>query len=201
MKSDQQIVDEIKKGNKRLFAQLVARHQRVILRTVLRMTRDLGVAEDVTQESFIKAYQKLHTFEGRSSFKSWLFQIAINTARNKLRGNKRDFVEVDKVSLAVQDGLEAGVYESDVKSIVLKEVHHLPEKQKMALSLRIFDDLSFKEIAEIMDCPYDTAKANYHHALLKLRHRFQDSETLKELGDFTRHFSIYDNQRIAEVKG
>ena len=77
----------------------------------------------------------------------------------------------------------------DVGALIRREVDRLPEKQKMALSLRIFEDLSFKEIAEIMDCPYDTAKANYRHALLKMKSRLEEAGELQELRSFETLFS------------
>ena len=83
MKADLAIIEEVKEGNTEAFAELVHRHKRSILRMVLTMTRELSMAEDIVQDAFIKAYSKLHMFEARSSFKSSLYQIAINTAKNK----------------------------------------------------------------------------------------------------------------------
>src|SRR5579862_2370400 len=86
MKADIDLVREIKAGNRAAFSELVTRHQKAIYRLALRFTRDHGTAEDIVQDTFVKAYQKLESFEERSSFKSWLFRIAINTSKNKLRG-------------------------------------------------------------------------------------------------------------------
>ena len=149
----------------------------------MRFTREQTLAEDVTQEAFIKAYQKIATFEGRSSFKSWLYQIAMNTAKNRFRERKFDTVSVESdhlSQLAVDAAMsaETGMAQADSRRLIQLEVARLPEKQRMALTLRVFEDLSFKEIAQIMDCPYDTAKANYRHALLKLRERFEEDEFL-----------------------
>ena len=124
----------------------------------------------------MKAYQKIHLFEGRSSFKSWLFQIAMNTAKNRYRDRFFDSVNVDDIQLGVDPGAETGLLCADITKRIRNEVDKLPERQRVALSLRIFEDLSFKEIAEIMECPYDTAKANYRHALLKLRERMEEIE-------------------------
>lgn len=186
--SDLELVEKVKSGDRRSFSELVKRHQRSVLRLSLRFMRDTDAAEDVTQEAFIKAYEKLNSFEGRASFKSWLFQIAVNTARNKLREFKRDTVDFEDANLAVDAEAENTLVHTAVADILQKEVEKLPMKQKTALVLRVYEDLSFNEIADIMECPYDTAKANYRHALLKLRQTFEEQGDLRswseEVGGF-----------------
>ncbi len=179
MESDHLILEKVKDGDVNAFSILVEKHQRPLLCVILRMVGDLQMAEDVVQEAFFKAYQKLDTFEGRSSFKSWLFQIGLNTARNRLRSRKADTVDIEKVVVAVDHRQEADLSFQDLRSHIQEEVAKLPPKQKMALNLRVFEDMSFQEIAELMACPYDTAKANYRHALLKLKHRLGDNHELK----------------------
>ncbi|WP_413292812.1 RNA polymerase sigma factor [Bdellovibrio sp. HCB185ZH] len=191
--SDLELVEKVKSGDRRSFSELVKRHQRSVLRLSLRFMKDTDAAEDVTQEAFIKAYEKLNSFEGRASFKSWLFQIAVNTARNKLREFKRDTVDFEDVNLAVDAEAENTLVHTAVADILQKEVEKLPMKQKTALVLRVYEDLSFNEIADIMECPYDTAKANYRHALLKLRQTFEEQNDLKswseEVGGFFQTFA------------
>ncbi|UYL09037.1 sigma-70 family RNA polymerase sigma factor [Bdellovibrio sp. SKB1291214] len=186
--SDLELVEKVKSGDRRSFSELVKRHQRSVLRLSLRFMKDTDAAEDVTQEAFIKAYEKLNSFEGRASFKSWLFQIAVNTARNKLREFKRDTVDFEDANLAVDAEAENTLVHTAVADILQKEVEKLPMKQKTALVLRVYEDLSFNEIADIMECPYDTAKANYRHALLKLRQTFEEQGDLRswseEVGGF-----------------
>lgn len=183
MKADQQLIEEVKQGHTAAFAQLVERHQTVIMKAALRVTRDMTMAEDVVQESFIKAFQKLDTFEGRSSFKSWLYQITLNTARNKLRSNKRENVSLENLVLSTDGHIEAQLHRASVFEMIKSEIDELPEKQRQAISLRVFDDLSFKEISEIMNCPYDTAKANYRHALLKLKAKLEVHPEFKLMKD------------------
>lgn len=189
LKSDIELVQEVIKGNRKSFGELVNRHQRLLLRICLRFTRDLGQAEDVVQESFMKAFQKIESFEGRSSFKSWLIQIAVNTAKNKLRAQGNDHLNIEDVHLGVDPGAESGMVQTDIRQQIQIEVERLPDKQKLALTLRIFEDLSFKEIAQIMECPYDTAKANYRHALLKLKERINRTHS-DTLGEFDRTIGI-----------
>lgn len=180
MISDKKLVELTKHGDKAAFSELVLRHQQPLLRLSLRFVKDLDLAKDITQESFIKAYERISSFEERASFKSWLFQIAINTAKNKLRGKKQDHKDVDEIQIGVAAVAEQGLVQNAVSHLLQKLVEELPEKQKTALKLRIYEDLSFKEIAEIMKCPYDTAKANYRHALLKLKETVQKESELNE---------------------
>jgi len=198
LKNDLELIEDIKKGNKRSFSELVKRHQRGLLRMSLRFMKDLDLAEDVVQEAFIKAYEKLNTFEGRSSFKSWLYQIAVNTAKNKLRESKMDTTDIDHVHLAVGATAEITLVHTAVADVIQKEVDLLPFKQKTALVLRIYEDLSFKEIADVMECPYDTAKANYRHALIKLKQVFEERHDLKNWSEQASGFFTELNQ-CAEV--
>src|SRR5687768_4108998 len=101
MKSDNELVEEVKSGRIAAFAELVERHQRALLRLCLRLLKDIERSEDVVQDAFVKAYQKIHLFEGRSSFKNWLYQIALNTAKNKIRATA-NAVSFETVDVLVQ---------------------------------------------------------------------------------------------------
>ena len=179
MDKDHHILEQVRKGDHQAFSELVTRHQKTLLRVVLRMTRDTSLAEDVVQEAFMKAFEKIDSFQGRSTFKSWLCQIGVNTARNKLRSMKRIHVDYENLNLSYNSHQEDDVAIMDLRSIINAEVGKLPNKQRTALSLRIFEDMSFAEIAEVMSCPYDTAKANYRHGLLKLKDRLGENLNLE----------------------
>ncbi len=187
-KSDLQLVEEVRSGLKASFSELVKRHQKGLLRLSMRFVKDLDNAQDIVQESFIKSYEKLSSFEGRSSFKSWLYQITVNTARNRLREDRYDFSDIENVQIGIEAVAEKNLVHRAVGDILNKEVEKLPFKQKTALVLRVYEDLSFAEIATIMNCPYDTAKANYRHALLKLKEALEGQKELKtwthEVGGF-----------------
>lgn len=167
---DLELVKQVKQGNKTAFNILVRTHQRGVYSIIFRMVKDHDTTDDVVQEAFVKAYKNISSFEARSSFKSWLYRIAINTAKNTLRSNSlRETVDYQKVVLQVSPKMEQRVEQKEVRGLLAEEIEKLPAKQKLALTLRIFDDLPFKEIAEIMECPYDTAKANFRHAINNLR--------------------------------
>ena len=181
--TDLELVEKVRGGERKAFSELVKRHQRGLLRMSLRFVKDIDNAEDVVQESFIKAFQKLNSFEGRSSFKSWLYQITVNTARNKLRENKHVTTDLDDVQLGVNAVAESSLVQVAVAEMLQAEVDKLPFKQKTALVLRVYEDLSFNEIADIMECPYDTAKANYRHAVMKLKQVFQGQTDLQNFAE------------------
>lgn len=201
MKADIELVEEIKEGVTSAFAELVKRHQTSLLRVCTRMTRDEELAEDIVQESFVKAFRKINLFEGRSSFKSWLFQIAINTARNKLRVQKLETVNIEHVQMATNQTAEASLIHLDIRDLLMKEVDKLPEKQRRALELRIYEDLSFQEIAQIMECPYDTAKANYRHGLLKIKQSLEGNEMLKNWVSSADNLFSEIHMNLAEADG
>lgn len=199
-KTDLQLVEEVRNGQRSSFSELVKRHQKGLLRLSMRFVKDLDIAQDVVQESFIKTFEKLNSFEGRSSFKSWLYQITVNTARNKLREDRYDFSDIEDVQLGVEAQAETSLVHRAVGEILNAEVEKLPFKQKTALVLRVYEDMSFSEIAEVMECPYDTAKANYRHALLKLKEVFEDRAELKSWTNEIGGFFTELNTKYAEAE-
>ncbi|WP_409478089.1 RNA polymerase sigma factor [Pseudobdellovibrio sp. HCB154] len=199
-KTDLQLVEEVRNGQRASFSELVKRHQKGLLRLSMRFVKDLDIAQDVVQESFIKTYEKLNSFEGRSSFKSWLYQITVNTARNKLREDRYDYSDIEDVQLGIDPQAEKSLVHRAVGEILNTEVEKLPFKQKTALVLRVYEDMSFSEIAEVMECPYDTAKANYRHALLKLKEVFEDRAELKSWTNEIGGFFTELNTKYAEAE-
>ncbi len=166
--SDYELVQKTKEGSTQAFCVLVQRYEQALIHMCLRYVGNLQAAEDVVQESLLKAYEKINTFEFRSAFKSWLYRIVINTAKNSLRSQKVT-IDINIVELHEESECEKNLIDQQLISQALDLVEALPDKQKQALQLRVLDDLSFAEVAESMDCPYDTAKANYRHGLLKLK--------------------------------
>lgn len=199
-KTDQQLVLEVRSGNRSSYSELVKRHQKGLLRLSMRFVKNIEVAQDIVQEACIKAYEKLELFEGRSTFKSWLYQITVNVARNVLRENRRQFMDISDVDVAVGATAEAHLLHMSVGDILQKEIDLLPFKQKTSLVLRVYEDMSFAQIAEIMDCPYDTAKANYRHALLKLKEVFQTKVELRSWMNETSTFLTQVNSKFVEAE-
>jgi len=179
---DSYLVEEVKKGELYAFTSLVKKYRPLLVNFCYKKIKNLQVSEDIVQESLAKSYFKIKSFEGRSSFKNWLFKITINTLRNKMRSNSRIFISLEKLNFISVDAVaEDELSKKQLQDLLLQEIKRLPQKQQQALKLRVLDDLSFKEISEVMNCPYDTAKANYRHGLLKLKKRF---ESISELSSY-----------------
>ncbi|MCB9072065.1 MAG: sigma-70 family RNA polymerase sigma factor [Bdellovibrionaceae bacterium] len=170
-----EIIRRILNGDTRFFTVLVKKYERSLMRVLSRYFRDPEMARDVLQEAYLKAYLYLPNFEGRSSFKNWLFRIAVNTAKNKLR-SFRLFDSIEDTVIGVPSFIERGIFHNQLLDYLKTAVENLPLKQKQTVELRVFEELSFKEVAEIMECPYDTAKANYRHAVMKIRDFFSKNE-------------------------
>jgi len=152
------------------------------------------------QEAFVKAYQKISTFEGRSSFRSWLIRIGINTATNALRARKKHH-SIDEVHASGPGEMERSLIYKDLQKLIQEELLRLPDRQRMALSLRIFEDLGFQEIAVLMECPYDTAKANYRHGLLKMKASLGRLDWVKNINELEDDRVIKLKEYILEVEG
>ena len=166
--SDFELIRRTREGYIEAFSILVQRYHKPLMILSMRYTNDIYSAEDVVQDSFLKAFEKLSTFQFRSAFKSWMYRIVVNTAKNKLRG-KKYMVDIDDVVIPFAAVSELTVIERQLARQVKELVDQLPDKQRQALELRVYKDKTFKEVASDMDCPYDTAKANYRHGLLKIR--------------------------------
>lgn len=185
--SEAEYLLELKARKAGAFEKLVHDYSDRLYGLAYRFMGDHGAADDVVQETFVKAYNALENFRGDSSLKSWLYTITANTARNALRSRARSnpVTEADVQEIPTVHLDFSRMEKKQTAEILKRAIEELPQKQKRALELRIFDDLPFKEIAEIMDCPFDTAKANFRHALLNLKKILTEGEsgdrTLREL--------------------
>jgi RNA polymerase sigma-70 factor, ECF subfamily len=159
--TDQQLVERVQRGDKRAYDLLVLKYQHRIVSLVSRYMRDQSEVLDVTQEAFIKAYRALPGFRGDSAFYTWLYRIAINTAKNYLVSRSRrppdSDIDVDQgdyqgESLALSDieSPENRLEADQLEAVVYKAIDDLPEELKIAVTLREFDGLSYEEIAGVM---------------------------------------------------
>jgi len=173
--ADQALVERVQAGDKQAFGLLVAKYQRKLTRLVLRLVRDTAEAEDVVQEAFIKAYRALPGFRGDSAFYTWLYRIAINTAKNALVSSKRRPIDYsldlqDPEQFELQARLKDGetpehlVLTEEIRETVNGAMAELPEDLKTAIVLREIDGLSYEEIAAAMDCPVGTVRSRIFRA-------------------------------------
>jgi len=173
--TDQQLVDRVFKGDKHAFDLLVLRYQHRILGLIGRFINDPSEVEDVAQEAFIKAYRALPKFRGDSQFYTWLYRIAINTAKNYLvaRGRRPPSKDVDvedaefmenNAPLTDIESPEASQEKEDLHRVINKAIEDLPEDLRTAFTLREFSGLSYEEITEIMGCPVGTVRSRIFRA-------------------------------------
>jgi RNA polymerase sigma-70 factor (ECF subfamily) len=173
--TDQQLVDRVFKGDKHAFDLLVLRYQHRILGLIGRFIRDPSEVEDVAQEAFIKAYRALPKFRGDSAFYTWLYRIAINTAKNYMvaRGRRPPATDVDvedaeflenNAPLTDIGTPEANQEKDDLQRVINEAIEDLPEDLRTAFTLREFSGLSYEEITEIMGCPVGTVRSRIFRA-------------------------------------
>jgi len=167
---DRELAERFRAGDRSAFETLVRRHQKGVWRIVRRYIRRDADAADITQQVFVRAFKGLATFRGAATVRSWLYRIAINSSLTWIRDHKREILsDIDDDSLSV-DAAGPGRIANDQEAKMLRiAIDELPPKQRMVLELRIYDDLSFKEVAELADCSENTAKVSFHYAVKKLR--------------------------------
>jgi RNA polymerase sigma-70 factor, ECF subfamily len=173
---DADLLPALREGDRRAFDQLIRRHQRGVWRVVQRYLKNEADTADVVQQAFVRALRALPTFRGAASLRSWMFRIAINCALSWIRDHKRevpmepgDLSELDNGSPAAEGCVVTQLESRDRGEALRAAVAKLPPKQKLVLELRVFDDLSFREVAELAECSENTAKVNFHYALKRLK--------------------------------
>ncbi|MCC6069298.1 RNA polymerase sigma factor RpoE [Ferrovum sp. PN-J185] len=173
---DQQLVERAQMGDKRAFEMLVVKYQRKLSRLISRLVRDPGEVEDVTQESFIKAYRALASFRGDSAFYTWLYRIGVNTAKNYLvsmgrRAPTSTLIDNDEAESYGESDLlkdvntpEAELMSRQIAETVNNSMDALPDELRTAIRLREIEGLSYEEIASIMNCPIGTVRSRIFRA-------------------------------------
>lgn len=173
--SDQQLVKRVQKGDKTAFDLLVLKYQHKVHAIVSRYIHDQAEVDDVVQESFIKAYRALGKFRGDSQFYTWLYRIAVNTAKNVLVSRNRrppqsdvDIADAEYYSgserLQDNDSPENLAFRDELQGVVNNVLTNLPEDLRTAVTLREFEGLSYDDIAAIMECPVGTVRSRIFRA-------------------------------------
>lgn len=173
--SDQLLVERVQQGDKKAFDVLVLKYQQKVANLISRYIRDPSEVLDVTQEAFIKAYRALPNFRGDSAFYTWLYRVAINTAKNHLAAQSRrppkDDIEAETAEqmdmgtrLKEQDTPEQLAMQSEIAQTIRQALEGLPEELRTAITLREFEGMSYEEIAQAMDCPIGTVRSRIFRA-------------------------------------
>jgi RNA polymerase sigma-70 factor (ECF subfamily) len=172
--NERTLIAEIRAGSAEAFEDLMKRYQALVYRTCFGYTRDRDDAMDVTQEVFVKVYERIESFRGSGSFKGWLLRIAHNESLNWIRGRARHG-EHDRLTEANAPELEArqeaDLSRQESRSIIGAAMLHLNPKQRKALTLRYFERRPISEIASLLECTEGTAKNILFRSLQKLRER------------------------------
>ena len=173
--SDKKLVKRVQKGDKGAFDLLVLKYQHKIVNLVMRYVRDPELALDITQEAFIKAYRALPRFRGDSAFYTWMYRIAVNTAKNHLAAQRRRPMDVEldmqdpeqydlHAKLKETDTPEGVTLSNELKEIVERAIAALPEDLRTAIILRELEGMSYEEIAQTMECPVGTVRSRIFRA-------------------------------------
>ncbi|MCW7541803.1 RNA polymerase sigma factor RpoE [Aquabacterium sp. A7-Y] len=177
--ADALLIERVKRGDQKAFELLVIKYQRKIERLIARMVRDADLIQDIAQETFIRAYRALPQFRGESAFYTWLYRIAVNTAKKALVELKRDPLvtetalsaaddedETSRVENELSDGEtpEAVLASKEIASTVNAAIEALSEDLRQAITLREIEGLSYDEIAEVMNCPIGTVRSRIFRA-------------------------------------
>jgi RNA polymerase sigma-70 factor (ECF subfamily) len=176
MDDDLQLLDRCVAGDRDAFNELVLKHQKPLYSMLYRMVSDADDAADILQKTFVKAFTGIKGFERRSSFRTWLYQIAINLAKNLYRDRARaGRVSLDDVIIRGDPKTLESLIKKETRDRLYKALTLLPDKQRFTVMLRIQEQRTFEEIAGIMKCSVGTSKANYHHGVQKLKILFEEA--------------------------
>ena len=178
--TDLLLVERAKRGDQKAFEMLVIKYQRRIQRLIARMVRDVDLVQDIAQETFIRAYRAMPQFRGDSAFYTWLYRIAVNTAKKALVDMKRDPLvtesarananddddETSRVERELTDGEtpEALLASKEIAQAVNAAIEALSGDLRQAITLREIEGLSYEEIAELMNCPIGTVRSRIFRA-------------------------------------
>lgn len=173
--NDQVLVERVQNGDKSAFDLLVLKYQSRIVNVISRYLRDPVEALDLAQEAFIKAYRALPNFRGDSAFYTWLYRIAINTAKNHIVAQGRrpptDDIEASEAesyegpsALKDNSNPESQLLTEEIQQVIFSAIEALPDDLRTAISLRELEDMSYEEIAEAMECPIGTVRSRIFRA-------------------------------------
>ncbi len=173
--TDAQLVRRVQKGDKGAFDVLVLKYQHRIVNLIMRYVRDPDQALDITQEAFLKAYRALPRFRGESAFYTWLYRIAVNTAKNYLAAQRRRPMDIEldlqdpeqfelHAKLRETDTPEGNALSQELSETVQRAIEALPEDLRTAIILRELDGMTYEEIAQTMECPVGTVRSRIFRA-------------------------------------
>ena len=170
MNSEKSLINLVKNGDKKAYEVLVLQYQDRLVFSVYKFLKDYELAQDIAQEAFVKAFKNIEKFRGDSSFYTWIYRIAINTAKNLLSSKARssevyddEIMELKLSESAVTTENPENILEAEeLRSKMMDAIQSLPDDIRTTLSLREFDGLSYEEIAKVQNCPIGTVRSRIH---------------------------------------
>ena len=179
-KNDSILIEEYRRGDKNAFAELFKKYKNTVYNFIFRLVGNPDIAEDLLENTFIKMIKSLDKYKERNKFKQWLFTIANSVTMDYLRKKKREYIvdpieewmELSDASPSPQFLLE----QKEMANLIENKISNLPPKQKQVFIMRQESDLTFKEIAEILECPISTVLSRMHNAVLNLRRFIREYE-------------------------
>ncbi|MHC5063827.1 MAG: sigma-70 family RNA polymerase sigma factor [Planctomycetota bacterium] len=177
--SDSQLIEAVLAGGGLAFETLIERYQERIFRLLSRFTRDRGEVEDLGQEVFVKVFRKLHTFQQDSAFYTWVYRIAVNTAKDHFSRHSRRRLVLVEDAVELDSGLRDPDYagsaepllEEELREVTRQVLETLPDKYREILILREYEDLSYTEMSQVLGCSMGTVESR----LFRARQRFKEA--------------------------
>ncbi|HUP00405.1 MAG TPA: sigma-70 family RNA polymerase sigma factor [Gemmatimonadota bacterium] len=166
---DDELVAEARRGNARAFGRLVELHQPRLYGMLAKMTGDSELALDLSQEAFIRAWQGLEGFEGRATFSTWLYRIAVRLAYDARRDPRHDDPDALAGIADPAPGPDAHLDRSAEAEDLRRRIETLPDMQRAVVTLRTYNDLPYREIATILETSENSARVSFHHAIMRLK--------------------------------
>ena len=175
--TERALIRDAARGDEAAFAALMRQHRERVYRVARRVVASHETAEDITQHVFITMHRKLHTFRGDSKLSTWLYRVTTNACYDHLR-RQRPEAELDFDRLPAREaGPRSQLATDEAVDTINGHIQMLPPKQRMTLTLRLCEELSFKEVAQAMGCSVNAAKVNYFHGIRRLRALLDQPET------------------------
>ena len=170
MNSEKSLINLVKNGDKKAYEVLVLQYQDRLVYSVYKFLKDYELAQDIAQEAFVKAFKNIEKFRGDSSFYTWIYRIAINTAKNFLSSKARssevyddEIMELKLSESAITTENPENILEAEeLRTKMMEAIQSLPDDIRTTLSLREFDGLSYEEIAKVQNCPIGTVRSRIH---------------------------------------
>jgi RNA polymerase sigma-70 factor (ECF subfamily) len=174
---DDELIRKSLAGDRRAFDELVVRYRKQVYLTAYRMVENAEIAEEIAQETFLRAYRQLRSFRRKARFTTWLYRITMNLCYTELKRSAKENTPVPPAVNNSSDRVPGKLMEEERMAWLKRQIALLPFKQRAAVTLRTFQNMSFNEIGHSLGCTAGSARVNYRHAILKLK------EALKRSGE------------------